>query len=700
MSKMGSRFRPVWLIAGAAVVIWAFGVIVGYYIVHKPFGPNNAAALLRTALDIAVWWLMLAAATGLGWGIIRRYLGQAITPLEATVFSCGLGLGILSLLTLALGLAGGLRTWLIWLLMAAIAVAGAWPLRDLVKRLIRSNPLRAKTRFERALLIYVLLALVPVFLSTLAPPIAWDSQVYHLSGPKLYLEQGRITGGIDIPYLGFPALVEMLFTTAMLLKGTAAAKLIHFTYALLSLLLIYALAQRYLTRRAGLLGMAILAATPSMMLIASWAYVDLALLFYELVAFYLLLLWAEAACNNHLVSPREALQLDTRSQVPAAQGNDNILLLVGVFSGFAMGVKYTAVLLPATLAVIVLWTSRKEGWRLVLRRGLLVATSAALVAAPWFLRNWAFTGNPVYPFFLPGRFWDTFRAWFYSRPGTGLASTEPWRLLIAPLEATIYGLEGAEGYSASIGPLFLLAIPLLLLTWRRWTRSQRGFVGLVMIICIPQYLLWLYGVAQSALLIQTRLLFPIFGFLALLAGFALDRLYMLDTPQFSLARFLSGVVLLVLGLDLLSVGLRSAHSNPLAYLAGYQSAQDYVRRYQPDYQEAVEYVNEELPPSARIYFLWEPRSFYCERDVRPDAILDGFLHLRYRFEDAAAIDSYLLDEGFTHVLLHSRGMGFIIKAGFDPVTSDDVAVLQELQSRYWSPLGEWGDAYVLYELVP
>ena len=695
-----SRLRPARFIAGAAVIIWAFSVVVGYYIVHKPFGPNSAAALLRAALDIAVWLLMLAAATGLGWRFIRRFLGQAVLPLEGLVLSCGLGLGILSLLTLALGLVGGLKPWLAWLLMIALAVVGAWPLRDLLKRLKRSRLLRAETRFERLLPVYVLLALLPAFLFALAPPIAWDSQVYHLTGPKLYIEQRRITGGIDIPYLGFPALVEMLFTTAMLLKSTAVAQLVHFTYGLLSLLAIYALARRYLTRRAGLLGMAILAAAPTIMLIASWAYVDLALLFYELAAFHLLLLWTETAFKSQIVSPREGLKPGISLQAPTAKKNENVLLLMGVFSGFAMGVKYTAVLLPVTLVIIVLWSSRKHGWRSVLRRGLLVATSAALVAAPWFLRNWAFTGNPVYPFFLPGRYWDAFRGWFYSRPGTGLASTAPWRLLIAPWEATIYGLEGAEGYSASIGPLFLLAIPLLLLTWRTWTPSQRRLVGLVVIVCVPQYLLWLYGVAQSALLHQTRLLFPIFGFLALLAGFALDRLEVLDRPQFSLARFLSGVVLLVLALDLLSAGLRFVLSNPLPYLVGYESAQDYVIRYQPDYQEAVEYVNAELPPSAKIYFLWEPRSYYSERDVRPDAILDGFLHLRYRFGDAAAINRYLLDEGFTHVLLHRRGMEFIVEAGFDPVTPEDLAVLQELQDRYWSPAGEWGDAYVLYQLIP
>ena len=61
---------------------------------------------------------------------------------------------------------------------------------------------------------------------------------------------------------------------------------------------------------------------------------------------------------------------------------------------------------------------------------------------------------------------------------------------------------------------------------------------------------------------------------------------------------------------------------------------------------------------------------------------------------------YLLGEGFKHPWLLRRGMEFIVEAGFDPVTPDDLAVMQELQDRYLSPLAEWGNAYVLYELVP
>jgi 4-amino-4-deoxy-L-arabinose transferase-like glycosyltransferase len=677
MSKLGMRQRLTWPLLTTIGIAWAFAVVIAYYVVHKPFGVGNALALLRSLLDLLAWLLFLGAATGIGRRVLGRWLA-GFTPLEDLVLSTGLGLGIISLLMLAVGLAGGFERWIAWVLVLAIAAGGMSPLRGLWRRLRASPVLRAETRFERLLAIFVLLVFVPALLSALAPPIAWDSQVYHLTGPKLYIAQGRITGGIDIPYLGFPALMETLFATGMLLRGPAVAALIHLSYGILSLLLVYAIADRYLTRRAGWLGIAALAAAPTIVRIASWAYVDLAILFYELASFFLLLQWQKAEEGKRSLG---------------------LMALVGVFCGFAIGVKYTAVLLPITLATIMLFLGRKEGGRSLARRTLLFGGATALVAVPWFLRNWAFTGNPIYPFFLPGRFWNEFRAWFYARAGTGLAFEAPWRLLVAPWEATVLGLEGAEGYSATIGPLFLVAVPLLGLTFRRWTTEQRKVVILALAVCTPQYLFWLYGVAQSALLVQTRLLFPIFGFAALLAGFGLDRLEVLSRPAFSLDRLLSALVVLVLGLDLLGAGLEFAHHNPVSYLVGWESANDYLSQYQYEYQQATNYINEELPQSAKVYFLWEPRSFYVDRDVQPDAILDGFLDLRYRYNDAKGIDRYLREQGFTHVLLYQRGMDAIVKAGFDPVTQDDLDVLQALRTSYWSVAREWGNAYVLYEFV-
>ncbi len=67
-------------------------------------------------------------------------------------------------------------------------------------------------------------------------------------------------------------------------------------------------------------------------------------------------------------------------------------MLTGVLAGFAAGVKYTGALVPVAL-VILLW---RESWRHIIQFCL----TTALVAAPWYLRNLVFTGNPFYPFFL------------------------------------------------------------------------------------------------------------------------------------------------------------------------------------------------------------------------------------------------------------------------------------------------------------
>ncbi len=671
------RSSLVRLLISALVIAWAFAVVAAYYVVHKPLSLENAAAIVRGAVDAAIWLLLMLIATGLGHRLVARWV-EGLGAAEDVALSAGLGLGFISLLILGLGLLGGLKSWLVWLLVVGLAIAGIPAWRDILSRIRAASPLMPQERSEKLLAAYILLTLVPAFLMALTPPIAWDSQVYHLTGPKLYIEQGAITGGIDIPYLGFPALIDTLFAAAMLLRGPAVAKLIHFGYAILSLLLVYAAGSRYLGRRAAWLAMAILVAVPTITLLASWAYVDLAVLFYELAAVYLL----------------------ARSLEREGRARDGILALAGAFCGLAVGVKYTAVLLPITLAIAILWYGRHDGWQANLRQVVLFAAPAALIACPWFLRNWAFTGNPFYPFFLPGQFWDEYRAWFYSRPGSGLAFSEPWKLLLAPWEMTILGQEGKQGYAATIGPLLLVACPLLLLTHRHWTDTQKRFTGLLILACVPQYLFWLYGVAQSHLLIQTRLLFPIFGLLALLAGVALDRLKLLDQPSFSLHWVLTAVLALVLGLDLLGTGLNFVRSSPMRYLVGYESADDFLNRYQYNYQQAIRYINQDLPPEAKVYFLWEPRSFYCQRNVRPDAIVDGFLHLRYRFGTAENIARHWRSEGYTHVLLHERGMQMILQAGVDPLSGQDVAVIDELRTHYLSLVAEWDDAYQLYEVQP
>jgi hypothetical protein len=283
---MEEKSRLVWILSVALAVLWAFAVYFNYYVVHKPFNVATVTAIVSVVLDVAIWLGILSIALALG----RRcsaWLNHD-SALEDFIFSLGLGLGLLSLIVFALGLAGLFYRWLFWLLFVAALILfrrHLWPSLGPIARL--------EGRLGWFLALYLAVGLILAFLSTLTPPTAWDSQVYHLTGPRLYVQNHRIVGGIDIPYLGFPALVETLFAAALLLKGPVVARLIHFAYGALTLLALYAFARRYFNLKVGWLAMAIFYAVPSVVLISTWAYVDAALIFYEFAAFYALCRWLD-----------------------------------------------------------------------------------------------------------------------------------------------------------------------------------------------------------------------------------------------------------------------------------------------------------------------------------------------------------------------------------------------------------------------
>jgi hypothetical protein len=631
-------------------VLWIFAVTFNYYIVHKPFGSENALAVLNALGDALTMLALYALAAALGRRALRAF--QFDSPLEEIVVHTGLGLGVIAFATFALGLLGWLNPILFWLLLlAALAL-----LRDDLRATwcaCRSLDLPRATCFECWLAWFVALALAVAFLFALMPPTGWDGLQYHLVGPQRALAQGRILPPGDNLSLNFPALIEMLFLAAMALKSDSAAQLMHWGYAPLVVGALLVFARRYLTIRAGWLAAAILFAVPSFLRTATWAYNDIALAFYSTVALF--------------------LTLDAR-----AKKSVRTFALAGIFAGLAMGEKYTAAFVALALVALIVRPQRAT-WR----AAFVFSISAGIVAAPWLIRNWIFVGNPVYPFVWGGWEWDAFRAAWYSRFGTGLLS-DPLRLLLAPWEATVWGQEDTAYFQATVGALLLVLIPLGVLTARREPADVRAprawwwFVGVL-------YVMWLIGVAQSKLLWQTRLLFPAFPVLALLAGEAFERLARLEVPQFSVQRFTMLVIGLVLGLTTFSYALAIAGDSPFAYIAGFESRRAYLTRALGSYYAAAEFANDKLSKDARVLFLWETRPYYFQRAVDEDAILDRWARL-HRLGDADSIAVELGVRGYTHVLLYRGGLDLILQTGYDPAPAEDMRTLQDFVTRYLRPV--------------
>lgn len=670
------RHRSVEATLAAILVTWTGVVVVAYYAIHKPFAPANVLATGETAAGLAGAGFVVALGAGVGLLLLPR---QDLTPVERLVWAAALGLGVVSVVGLGLGAVGLLQRWLLWLLTTAGLAVTFRPLWRGLRAAWADPAWRPAGRFEVSVALFCGGTLVVALGWALAPPTAWDSLVYHLTGPKLYLATGRVSHPVDLPYLGFPQLVEMLFAWGTGMVGERGAAPIHWFYGLLAVLGLVTAGRRWLGEGSGWLASAVLLAAHSVVLLAGWPYVDLALLLYATLSFLSLARFCEP---------------DPPSR--------RWLVLSGVFAGLALSTKYTALaILPALgLALVVSQVSdpgpvvRQLG--LSIRNALVLCSVALLVWAPWLLKNSLLTGNPTYPFFLGGVHWDEWRAWWYDRPGTGLWFTAPWRLVTAPWDATIWGVEGKEGYAATIGPLFLALLPLLVLTWRRLSPVQRRWLRAALAFCGVLYGFWLWGAARTALLVQTRLLLPASGLLALAVGAVLSEGASLPRRPVDLRWIVRAIVLLVLVLSLLDVGLDWVSQGPQGVLLGHEDRDAYLSRRLGWYYSAVQAVNE-LPGEPKVLFLWEPRSYHCRVACLPDALLDRWLHSTHRYgHRASVISDAWRAEGITHVLMHRTGYDAILAAGFDPVAEADQEALVELLAGEMARVAEFGGAYELY----
>jgi 4-amino-4-deoxy-L-arabinose transferase-like glycosyltransferase len=643
-------------------LVWLMLVVAFYFVVHKPADNDQLTALAGWLSTLLIGAILFVAAASISY----RLLNGWGTPDLRAMLAPGLGLGLISLAALALGAIGAVRTEIGWLVVAALAVIGgrsfrAWwhDLRETI------NALAPTTRFARLALVYCGFVLTVALLQSLAPPTAWDGLAYHLVGPELYLANGQITHPLDLPYLGFPQFGEMLFLFQRLLGGQWSG-VMHWIFTLMTTLLVASEAQRVWSKNIGWIAAAIFLSAETIVLEAGWPYVDLMLAFFSLAAFMCLCQW----------------QIDRTRRG---------LILAAVFVGLAMATKYSSAPIIVGLALIVVIRSDPDKLRSL---GIFSAV-AALVALPWYLKSWLLLGNPFYPFVFGGAFWDSVRAESFGRPATGFLFTAPWRLLTAPWDATIWGVEAKQGYSATIGPLFLMLVPITLLAWRKFDAGVRRVLSDAVLVCAVTYISWLIGMAASNTLVQSRLLLPVFPLFAIIAAGAFEVLRGFDRPSLSLQRL--GIVLVSIALiaTSLKIGLDFGRSEVLPVLSGAETPDQYLTDRLGWYYPVMQALNE-LGPQASILFLWEPRSFYCRVDCRPDAMIDQWWHARRTIGALDQIAAHWQQAGVQYVLINTIGYRAALETNLDQSTPEDQQALDRFIAYYLDLVQDYGGAYQLY----
>lgn len=701
--KQGSLTKPAaipWGLAVSGVLLWLVAVLPAYYVVHKPFMGESALVSPTISFNVSAMALAIGsrlAALGLlaatvvmvaAWGSrLGRWLGMPFeSDLERWALGATLGLGLLGSVVFGLGAVGGLYPAVAYLLLGILGVAGGREVRTLVRGLRpRLHPMPGK-RIPWLWLYAGLVGLLSLG-TALLPPTAWDALVYHLQGPRLYVEAHRLIAVPENFYLNWPAQVEMLFTWGLLLQGELLAQLLHWVFWPLTAILLYALVRRNGNPEVGGWAVALWASVPFAGELAGVAYVDVGLTAFVLGGVYGFLRWTESQ--------------DARW-----------LTLAALFLGLAMATKYTAVTWLGLLVLLVVHhgarhQKRPTGW--LVSQATKMGMIAALPVLPWLVKNWIVTGNPVYPFLLGGVGWNETRAAWLVWPGHGY-SRNLLDYLALPWIMTVTGVSRTAAFDATTGPLLLCLAPLVVLF-----RGLPKAVRYVLILLGGQWVLFALLIGRYVYLAQTRLLLPVFPLLCLVAAFVLEHLSLWDRAGLHLSQVVRGIVVVVLMLTLATEAWAFLGSRPLPALFGLEPRQNYLARRLGAFWDAMSYVNEQLPDDVQLFFLWEPRGYYCDRAAQADVTLDNLAQLRVAYGSADKAVAALQAGGVTHVLVHRAGLEFLQQPtpcpprlsslvgpspafqSYYPISGADLAFLHELLDRCWK-VKQTAGIYEIYQL--
>ena len=560
---------------------------------------------------------------------------------ERIVFGGALGLGALGYVFLALGLTGMLRPWAIW---TAVGIVAIWVLPCLR---VRSRSwreawatVRPQVLFEQIGATSVLVMLLIVLLRGLAPVTDYDGLAYHLVVPRNYLEAGRIYAVPGEAHANFPLTVDLLFIPAIALGLESAARLVHLGFGVLMGLGVFTLAQRlFRSRRGSWLALLVFGTTPLIGTVGGYAHHDLGWALFEFLAAYALLVWAQ-------------------------EGERRWLVLGGMLAGLGMASKYLGLPMLGVLGVAILYHGLfqvRKPWRSTITDGLRFGLVAVGVAAPWYVKNWLWLGNPVYPLWFGGKGWDEFlsaRLEFMGKsygPRRGILGT-----LLLPLDIFRYSIGYFGPIPFAFPPPLSLLLPLYLFIRRQWA------ISLILLMALLRFATW----AISAR--NTRYLIDIYPLLSVAVAYLLAELSRRRILQI-LARV---AVLALLVANLTWQTLLLLNEDPVPVILGLENREEYLSEHNHPPYQVIRFLNQ-LPSDSKVLFVGNGQGYYATVDHVADVNHKNWGHLVYEVSDKPVpLHDALTAEGFTHIYYSSYDFAWQLNFDYDGLLARELAVFE------------------------
>lgn len=624
--------------------VWTSVVLSAYYVVPDassigtsavvvggPYAADAIRAALRAVTGAAA---VLLACVALGTLLTTRITLPTDNYVQRGSYVLAIGFIGLSIVSQTLAYAGVYTAPIVRSGVLLFAIIGAMIVLRRRHFLPRAVPSQANLPF----VLLTLIALATACVAALAPESEYDALWYHLWLPQRWLDAGRPVDIIEEYISLYPLSWDLAYGAALTVGGAGAAKLLHFVCLPLVAIGSWLLCREIAPRANAWVAVALTVTTPTLLWEATTAYVDLALSWYVALAVL-------AAIRYHRSSDRRWLSL------------------AGLMLGGALAIKHLALVVALVLGTTLFIAQiRRHAMATVFRRMALFTIVALAVPAPWYVRAYVASGNPVFPDLYgvfgatPAERWSplTERGLAHFKSQFGRERTVR-NLALLPWDVTVHGAR----YGGSLGPLFLILLPAGIIASRR-SASRFIVLGLSAFVAI-----WASPVSSF----QLRFLLPAIPLLALLGAVGFERIRATAASVVpGGAHVVMGTLALLLTMNLpmfVEWHDRERHHGgpwlthvirevPVAAVTGAESRSAYLRRLVPSFA-AWEFIDQHLPPDSRVLTFSGGDHLYSGRSrLWSDATMARPVAWGAVTGTERETVQRLHDMGITHVLLDER----------------------------------------------
>ena len=542
------------------------------------------------------------------------------TGLENFIFSAMFGLLFYTYITFLLGIAGYLYAWIFWVIIAISLLFGYMIWTSLLKNIFAFvKTIKLGLNFGAFLKVAIFVFIILGLLSTLTPPFLWDELHYQLAQPKIWARHHMLVPLYSLWISELPSNVNMLYTLGLVLKNAILSKFFALSYGLLLAASIYSFGKKFYNERVSLLAAAIFLTLPMILNHIGSAYVDISVACMVFLALYCFITWLN--------------KKDTKW-----------LYLSAIFTGSSAASKHTAIFPTAVLFIFLLYFLKKE--KLLtqsIKKLLIFGFIVFLFVAPWYLKSYLRTGNPIWPMgysILGGKYWDSNLASEFSKDLSISKNLGIDYFLLLPWNITMH----SSSFTMLLGwnAIFLAFVPLLIF----FKKIEKTILMLLVHSVLLLYIIIYFSYYIFGLQILRYVM--IYPALSLISATVID--YLVYAKYKKLLIFLLLVTFVFSGVLWAGVYLQK-----MPYVFGLEDEQAFYSKLTDNNGYNIfHYINTKLAKGSVIFLFRETRGFLSDKDYIVGLPSDQKIVDYERIKNEEDFHNELKKNNVTHILINTN----------------------------------------------